>query len=260
MPAAAISDKRLNHTALKVLGELATYTDDNGWCFPKQTTIGTTLDLGRPAVNRACQKLAECGYLEIHHRYREDGGKMANYYRVVLDPPVGPDGEMRQNVPRTDEPEVGSGGEENTPHVLPAIHTPCASSDTSHVLAGDTSHDSLSDTSRTTQLNDPTESEDARAWSDTSVPPVPSSLRDALVRLSGEVGEATANSWLKGLVIISHDPPTLAASSQFIANYVEAHFGHRLEEMLGRRIRFEKRNTGARRAPHRAPKTGRTGR
>lgn len=218
IPAAALADARVNYTMLKVLGQLGTYTDDNGWCFPRQNEIGRVLDLGRPAVNRAVQRLAECGYIEIHHRYRKDGGKAANWYRVVLDPALPPTEDELENEP---------------PHVSPEIHTPCAGGDTCHVSPADTSDVSPSDTSITTHLNDPSFSEDVRACSDTSMPKSLNALRVVLDGLRTGVGDATWASWIKPLVVVSLDPPIIGAPSRFHAKQVRDRFLLGIEELLG---------------------------
>tara|TARA_R110002074_G_scaffold253081_3_gene425083 strand:- start:5318 stop:6115 length:798 start_codon:yes stop_codon:yes gene_type:complete len=248
IPAAAVADAELNHTCLRVLAQIGTYTDDNGWCFPRQKEIGAVLGLQRAAVNRAIQRLAARGYLEVHSRKRNDGGTAANFYRVILDTPV---------VPAVENEQVQVDAEtqnEGTP-VSAAIQGGCIASDTGPDSADDTGPDSSADTppesagatAVTTHLNDPIQKE-LRAWTNATEPPVPSALRSALQRLCGEVGKATAGSWLNDLVIVSLDPPVLRARTRFISNHIRSHFLARLEDMLGKRIKIEIEKPGARRA------------
>lgn len=233
IPAKAVTDRRLNETCLRVLGQIGTHTDNEGWCFPRQGEIGKALSIGRPAVNRAVAKLAELGYLEVHPQRRKDGGKAANLYRVILDPPVDP---------------VPSEGCETDPHVSAEAHGacassdtyPCASSDTGHESVGSTGHVSPRDTSITSHLNESEIPEDARAYSDTSPPRAFDPSRDALARLKTEIGKATFNSWFKRIEIDlpegRNKAALIRAPSPFVANYIRQHFSERLEELLGRRI------------------------
>lgn len=233
IPARAVADRELNETCLRVLGQIGTYTDNEGWCYPRQGEIGRELGIGRPAVNRAVAKLAELGYLEVHPQRRKDGGRAANLYRVVLDPPV----------------EISAPAErQTTPHVPPAIQGvrassdtyPCASSDTGHDSATSTGDVSPGESSITSHFNESEIPEDARACSDTSVPRAFDPAHSALARLKAEIGNAAFQSWFKRVRI---DPPDTESGAvivrtptRFIANYIRQHHGERLQELLGRRI------------------------
>lgn len=233
IPARAVADRDLNETCLRVLCQIGTYTDDEGWCYPRQGEIGRELGIGRPAVNRAVAKLAERGYLEVHPQRRKDGGKAANLYRVVLDPPV--------ELSAPESAEIG-------PHVPPAIQGVCASSDTYPCASSDTGHDSVADTgdvspgesSITSHFNESKIPSDARACSDTSVPRAFDPAHTALMRLKAEIGNAAFSSWFKRVRV---DPPDteggaviVRAPTTFIANYIRQHHGERLQELLGKRI------------------------
>lgn len=233
IPARAVADRDLNETCLRVLGQIGTYTDNEGWCYPRQGEIGRELGIGRPAVNRAVAKLAECGYLEVHPQRRKDGGKAANLYRVVLDPPVeisAPDDAENS------APEVP----EHPPHVPPAIQGVCASSDTYPDSATSTGVVSPGESSITSQFNESEIPEDARACSDTSVPRAFDPAHMALARLKAEIGNAAFQSWFKR---VRFDPPDteggaviVRAPSRFHANHIRQHFAERLERLLGRKI------------------------
>jgi DNA-binding transcriptional ArsR family regulator len=75
-----------------VLTELSTYADSDGWCYPKQSTIGANLGgISRSAVAQHLAKLVKLGYIEVQAQHGADGSQVANLYRVVLDtPPVRP--------------------------------------------------------------------------------------------------------------------------------------------------------------------------
>ncbi|MAM95691.1 DnaA N-terminal domain-containing protein [Parvibaculum sp.] len=249
IPAAAVADPNLNETCLRVLGQIGTYTDNEGWCFPRQGEIGKVLGIGRPAVNRAVAKLAELGYLEVHPQRRKDGGKAANLYRVVLDPPVNPvPSEGCETHPPVSAEAHGACAHSDTypcahSDTYPCAHSdtyPCASSDTGHESAGSTGHVSPADTSITSQLNESEIPEDARAYSDTSPPVAFDPARTALARLKAELGKATYSSWFKQVRVelpeARDGAALIRAPSAFSANYIRQHFGDRLEELLGRRI------------------------
>lgn len=241
IPAAAVADKNLSLTCLRVLGQIGTYTDDNGWCFPRQVEIAGMLGIGRETVNRAVKKLAEHGYLEVHNRQRRDGGKAANFYRVILDPAVPP------SIPDDELPDDGPGEEAEQGEVDPgktpppcdgAVTYPCDGAVTRDVTSGVTGDVIAGVTSVTTHLNDPLE-ESARAWSDTSHPPEPSALRTALKRLSREIGKDASRAWLDDLVIVSADPPRLQAPNRFKAIELRQRYGTRIEDLLGGRFEIE---------------------
>lgn len=80
--AGAATDQRLNMTDLRVLCILGTFTNNKGWCFPKQSTLADLLHRSRPVVNASLRRLEECGYIESK---KKKGGANSKLYRVVLD-------------------------------------------------------------------------------------------------------------------------------------------------------------------------------
>lgn len=80
--AGAATDQRLNMTDLRVLCILGTFTNNKGWCFPKQSTLASLLHRSRPVVNASLRRLEECGYIESK---KKKGGANSKLYRVVLD-------------------------------------------------------------------------------------------------------------------------------------------------------------------------------
>jgi len=93
IPSRALRDKRLNNTDLKALNALGSYTDRNGWCYPSQQTIAEDIEMSRMSISRSIKRLCEYGYIISRQKFRKDGGKSSNEYKVLLDaeasePPV----------------------------------------------------------------------------------------------------------------------------------------------------------------------------
>ncbi len=102
IPAAAlddVSEKRMTLTHLRVLCGLGACTNKHGWATDtNQARIASKAGLARETVNRALNKLEELGWVEVY----ESRNKTAQLtgllcYRVVLDPPYGPDGERLES-------------------------------------------------------------------------------------------------------------------------------------------------------------------
>jgi len=85
LQAKAISDEHISNSQFRTLAALGLYGDQDGWCFPKLTTLGKLLSKSKQAVSKDIQMLAELGYVEVKHQYREDGSQMNNLYRLVFD-------------------------------------------------------------------------------------------------------------------------------------------------------------------------------
>src|SRR5258707_198232 len=85
VPASAIFDERMSNALLRVLAALTTYADENRICRPSQKTLGERLHRTRQAVGQSIDKLVELGYLEKVHRFRENGSKASNEYRILFD-------------------------------------------------------------------------------------------------------------------------------------------------------------------------------
>ncbi len=79
----AFEDQRMSLAALRVLGILCSYADQDGYCYPSQTTIAKRLNVSRPAVNRQIQVLVKLGYLEVSRRTTGSGGETSCLYRVI---------------------------------------------------------------------------------------------------------------------------------------------------------------------------------
>lgn len=83
LPARAIDDRRLRPAAVMVLAALATYADRDGWAYPSISTISDRLRVTRQAVQRQISILVEAGYLIVAARFRQDGGRSSNQYRII---------------------------------------------------------------------------------------------------------------------------------------------------------------------------------
>ncbi len=69
-------------------------------------TLGKQLGVTRQAIAKHIKVLAETGYLEVAPRYRKDGGRSSNLYRILLD--VGePDADTLADDPYDDDQVAG---------------------------------------------------------------------------------------------------------------------------------------------------------
>jgi hypothetical protein len=78
-------DNGITPTELRVLCALGTYTNDEGWCFPNQTTLAERLQITRQTISGAIKKLVAKGYVETEVRTAKGRGKVGYNYRVMLD-------------------------------------------------------------------------------------------------------------------------------------------------------------------------------
>lgn len=85
IPAAAITDRRLEPRDLQVLCLLGRHIDDKGWCRRSQVKIAKELGCGRATVQRSLARLADAGYVQKRLHPRDSGADGAHDYRVILD-------------------------------------------------------------------------------------------------------------------------------------------------------------------------------
>jgi hypothetical protein len=85
IPAAAVTDRRLEPRDLQVLCLLGRHTDNHGWCCRSQVKMARELACGRATVQRSLTRLVDAGYLEHRAIYRDSGADAAHEYRVLLD-------------------------------------------------------------------------------------------------------------------------------------------------------------------------------
>lgn len=85
LQARAVSDARISNSQFRTLAALGMYGDKDGYCWPKLATLSEILGKSKQAISRDMQALAEFGYIEIEHQFREDGSQMHNRYRLLFD-------------------------------------------------------------------------------------------------------------------------------------------------------------------------------
>jgi DNA-binding transcriptional ArsR family regulator len=88
VPVKAAGVRDLGAAACVYIALCAFADDRTGECFPSQRRIAEMTGLRREHVQRQIAKLAQMGLVEVRRRHREDGGKAANRYRIILDPHV----------------------------------------------------------------------------------------------------------------------------------------------------------------------------
>lgn len=112
-------DAEVPPTTKLVLLKLADNSNDDGYCWPSQSTIARHTGLTRETINRHIRKLRHEGLVEIRHRM-EDGVSLPNHYRlnlggVVTENHRGCDGESQGVVTENHtEPSVRTVNESNT--------------------------------------------------------------------------------------------------------------------------------------------------
>ncbi len=52
-------------------------------CFPSIKTISRDLKLSESSVKRSIRELQDRGYIEKEQRFRDNGGKSSNLYRIL---------------------------------------------------------------------------------------------------------------------------------------------------------------------------------
>ncbi len=86
IPAQAVMDRDLSHTQLRVLCAIGIHTNKlGGGVWTSINTLADEAGVSRSTVKRACEELAERGYLRITER-----PGTTHLYEVVLDPKLDP--------------------------------------------------------------------------------------------------------------------------------------------------------------------------
>lgn len=86
IPAWWLDHPDLDADGFAVLAALATYADDEGTCWPSQSTLAGKLKRSRPTINRILQRLQDLGLVEITHRRGSNGARLSCLYRVRFSP------------------------------------------------------------------------------------------------------------------------------------------------------------------------------
>jgi hypothetical protein len=100
IPAAAVTDPRLEPQDLQLLCLLGRHTDQNGWCRRSQVRTAEELRRGRATIQRSLNRLHQAGYLQRRlegRRNREpptEGEQpfRAHSYRMIMDHEAADDG------------------------------------------------------------------------------------------------------------------------------------------------------------------------
>jgi len=72
----------LPHRAITVYMYLKDRSGSKDNCWPAISTIAKDLNLSRTTVKRALGELETAGFLEKENRYRDNGGRTSNLYKV----------------------------------------------------------------------------------------------------------------------------------------------------------------------------------
>ena len=72
----------LSHRARAVYMYLKDRADSEGRCWPGIRTIAAELGFSRSTVKRALDELCQAGPLTKESRWRENGGRTSNLYRL----------------------------------------------------------------------------------------------------------------------------------------------------------------------------------
>lgn len=106
LQARAVKDKRISDSQFRTLAALGMYADNEGWCFPMLSTLGTDLSKSKQAVGRDTIALRKLGYLEVQARYDKHGSRRSSMYRLKYDlPPVNVD-DSTPSTPEVDTPST----------------------------------------------------------------------------------------------------------------------------------------------------------
>ncbi|MBB3265154.1 biotin operon repressor [Azospirillum sp. OGB3] len=84
IPAWWLDHPDLDADGFAVLAALATFADENGVCWPSQSTLAAKLKRSRPTINRILQRLDDIGLVGIEHRRGRDGSRLSCLYRLRI--------------------------------------------------------------------------------------------------------------------------------------------------------------------------------
>ncbi|MFC5357793.1 helix-turn-helix domain-containing protein [Azospirillum himalayense] len=85
IPAWWLDHPDLEADGFAVLAALATYADEQGVCWPSQSTLAAKLKRSRPTINRILQRLDDMGLVSIEHRRGRDGSRLSCLYRLRVE-------------------------------------------------------------------------------------------------------------------------------------------------------------------------------
>src|SRR5256885_2607222 len=76
---------RLSGEELRAYCALLLFIDENGECFPSQATLAELTGLERRSVRRALASIQTAGLLRRSPRWRDDGARLSDPYKVGRD-------------------------------------------------------------------------------------------------------------------------------------------------------------------------------
>lgn len=85
IPAWWLDHPDLDADGFAILAALATFADEQGICWPSQSTLAAKLKRSRPTINRILQRLEDIGLVRIEHRRGRDGSRLSCLYRLCVD-------------------------------------------------------------------------------------------------------------------------------------------------------------------------------
>ncbi len=85
IPAWWLDHPDLDADGFAVLAALATFADEQGVCWPSQSTLASKLKRSRPTINRILQRLDDIGLVAIEHRRGRDGSRLSCLYRLRVE-------------------------------------------------------------------------------------------------------------------------------------------------------------------------------
>ena len=85
IPAWWLDHPDLDADGFAVLAALATFADEQGVCWPSQSTLAAKLKRSRPTINRILQRLDDIGLVGIEHRRGRDGSRLSCLYRLRVE-------------------------------------------------------------------------------------------------------------------------------------------------------------------------------
>jgi len=113
IPVRAVADPELSDGAFRTLAALGAFGDRNGWCYPSYATLATIRGVSKSAIAKHIAELVERGYLNIQHRYDNNGAQQSNLLQIRFDYDFKPEPETESETatsPGSDRP-----GEESPP-------------------------------------------------------------------------------------------------------------------------------------------------
>lgn len=85
-PAKAAVDLELTDSIFRTLAVIGIHGDENGWCWPKQSTLARLRGVSRQTISSHIKTLIKFGYLNITHQFDEEtGAQESNLMQIRFD-------------------------------------------------------------------------------------------------------------------------------------------------------------------------------